>query len=237
MSTHARTILVTGAAGNLGQATAHAFRAEGARTVLVDRRSDRLPQIFADLAGSPDHQLAGGVDLTDPQAVDALVAGAVDRFGAIDVLVNAAGGFAGGAPVTDEPLATWDAMMAVNLRTALLTGRAVARHMRARHAGRIVNVAARPALKAVAGLAAYSAAKAAVLRLTEAMAQELKADGITVNAIVPGIIDTPQNRAAMPAAKTSAWVPPAAIAEVIVFLASPAAWPVTGAAIPVSGRQ
>lgn len=231
-----RVVIVTGAAGNLGNAVARAFQAAGAQLVLVDRAADRLPRLFPDLVDSPHHFLATSVDLTNADAVEATVDETVKRFGRVDVLVNTAGGYRAGTPVHETPFETWDFMLNLNARTVLIASRAVIPHMLRQGRGSIVNVAARAALKGDAKMAAYSVSKSAVVRLTESMAAELKNDGINVNCVLPSTIDTPQNRQAMPKANYSRWVEPEAIADVILFLASDAARAVQGAAIPVYGK-
>ncbi|MBN1135113.1 MAG: SDR family oxidoreductase [Anaerolineae bacterium] len=230
-----RVVIVTGAAGNLGGAVAKAFGAAGARLALVDRDPDRLPRLFPDLANSPHHYLAAPVDLADEAAVKAMVDETLNRFGRIDVLVNVAGGYRGGTPVHETPLATWDFLLNLNARTVYIASSAVIPAMLRQGSGKIVNVAARAALQGAAKLGAYSASKSAVMRLTEAMAAELKNDGINVNCVLPGTIDTPDNRAAMPKADARRWVQPEALADVILFLASDAARAVHGAAVPVYG--
>ena len=229
-------VIITGAVGNLGLATAHAFQVAGDKTVLVDRSQDRLHDAFASLATSPDHLLAGGVDLSDPASLGKLVAGTLDRFGRIDALVHTVGAWRGGKPVHETDLADWDFLFNVNLRTTLLCCRAVVPQMLKQGRGKIINVASRDGLVGTAGYAAYSASKSAVLRLTEALAEELKASNINVNSIMPATIDTPQNRAANPGADFTKWVEPAAIAEVILFLASEASRAINGAAVPVFGK-
>jgi NAD(P)-dependent dehydrogenase (short-subunit alcohol dehydrogenase family) len=231
-----RVVIVTGAAGNLGGAVARAFQAAGAKLVLVDRAADRLPRLFPDLVDSPNHFLATSVDLTNADAVETMVDETAKRFGRVDVLVNTAGGFRAGTPVHETPLETWDFMLNLNARTLFIASRAVIPHMLQQGSGSIVNVAARAALKGGAKMAAYSVSKSAVVRLTESMAAELKKDGINVNCVLPGTIDTPQNRQAMPNADHSRWVKPEAIADAILFLASDAARVVQGAAIPVYGK-
>jgi NAD(P)-dependent dehydrogenase (short-subunit alcohol dehydrogenase family) len=231
-----KVAIITGAVGNLGTATARAFQAAGAKTVLVDRSPERVRDAFADLIDSKDALLAGGIDLTNTASLDTLVQQTLARFGRIDVLVNTVGGWRGGKPVHEMDLADWDFLFGVNLRTTLLCCRAVIPQMLKQGSGRIINVASRDALKGSAGFAAYSASKSAVLRLTESLSEELKTSGINVNCIMPGTIDTPQNRAAMPKADHSIWVAPAALADVIAFLAGDAGRAVTGAAIPVYGK-
>lgn len=231
-----RIVIVTGAAGNLGAAVARSFQASAATLILVDRAPDRLQRLFPDLVDSPDHLMATSVDLTDAEAVEAMAKRAVARFGRVDVLVNTAGGFRAGTLVHETPFETWDFMLNLNARTVFIASRAVIPHMLRQASGKIVNVAARAALKGGAKMAAYSVSKSAVVRLTESMAAELKKDGLNVNCVLPGTIDTPQNRRAMPNANYDRWVKPTAIASVILFLASDAASAVNGAALPVYGK-
>jgi NAD(P)-dependent dehydrogenase (short-subunit alcohol dehydrogenase family) len=231
-----RVVIVTGAVGNLGLATAKAFQRAGARTVLVDRSPERLRRAYAEIADSRDHFLAGDVDLTDPASVSRFVGEARERFGRLDVLVNTVGGFRGGKPVHEDDPGTWDFLFAVNVRTTLECCRAVIPHLLRAGRGMIVNIASRGALAGDSGYSAYSAAKSAVVRLTESLADELKQSGINVNCVLPGTIDTPQNRQERPGADFGKWVEPAAIADVILFLASDAARAVNGAAVPVFGK-
>lgn len=232
-----RVVLVTGAAGNLGQAVAQALAGAGARRVLLDRSLERLQKTYPEGADTADTLLVGDVDLTAEASVTRSVEAAMTRYGRVDALVNTVGGFAGGKKVHDDDLANWEAMHRINLHTTLLTCRAVVPRMLKQGGGRIVNVAARAALSGVAGLGAYCASKSAVIRLTETLAAELRDNGITVNCVLPGTIDTPQNRRDMPKADFSKWVEPAAIAEVMLFLISDAARAVSGAAVPVYGRS
>lgn len=230
-----RVVMITGAAGNLGSAVARTFEMAGATLVLIDRAADRLPRLFPEMVYSADHFLAISVDLIKPDVVEATVEETVKRFGRIDVLVNVAGGFRAGTAVHETPFETWDFMLDLNARSVLIMARAVIPHMLEQGQGKVVNVAARAALQGSAKMAAYSASKSAVVRLTESMAAELKRKGINVNCVLPGTIDTPDNREAMPNADYSRWVAPEAIADVIAFLASDAGRAVHGAAIPVYG--
>ena len=227
-----RVVMVTGAAGNLGSAVANAFEQAGATLILVDRAQDRLPHLFPHLDAS-QHFLATSVDLTDASAVQDVTAQALERLGRIDVLANVAGGFRAGKAVHETPPELWDFMLNLNARTVLITGKAVIPHMIEQGYGKIVNVAARAALEGKRKMAAYSASKSAVMRLTESMAAELKNNGLNANCVLPSTIDTPQNREAMPNADYSRWVKPEAIADVILFLASEAARALQGVAIPV----
>ncbi len=232
-----RVVMVAGASGNLGQAVARAFHAAGAKLVLLDHHQDQLPGLFPDLARSSQHLLLGSVDATDPASVERAVTTTLERFGRIDVLANTVGGYRAGTAVHETPLETWDFLLDLNARTAFVLSRAVVPAMRERGHGKIVHVAARAALAGSAKAAVYSISKSAVVRLVESMAAELRNDGINVNCVMPGTIDTPQNRQAMPTADHGRWVPPEAIADVILFLASDTAWPVNGAAVPVYGRS
>ena len=232
-----KVIIITGAAGNLGRAVAARVQAQGGRMVLVERSDEHLKAAYGELVDPAQHWLAGGVDMTDPKAVDAMVAEAHKRFARLDGLVNTVGGFRGGKPVHEADLSEWDFMYDINVRTALHACRAVIPYLLRAQSGRIVNVASRNAFQGSPNYAAYSAAKTAVLRLTESLAGELKTRGINVNCIVPGTIDTPQNREAMPKADFSTWVPPEDLARVVAFLLSDEARSVTGAAVPVYGRS
>ena len=236
MNLKGKVTIITGAVGNLGTATARLFQQAGAKTVLVDRSPDRVREAFRDIADSSDHLLAGGVDLSDAASLGRLLEQALEKFGRVDALVNTVGGWRGGKPVHETDLADWDFLFGINLRTTLLCCRAVIPQMLKQQRGAIINVASRDGLKGGAGYAAYSVSKSAVLRLTESLADELKASNINVNCILPGTIDTPQNRAAMPGGDFSKWVEPAALADVITFLASDAARAIHGAAIPVYGK-
>ena len=226
------TVLITGAAGHLGGAVARAFAARGARLALADLREDALHGSF----GEPDaRRLHIAADLLQPAEADAAAARAVERFGRIDVLCNLAGGFRMGEAVHETSARTWDVLMDLNARTVLHMAHAVVPGMLAAGGGRIVNVGAFAAQKGAAQMGAYVAAKSAVIRLTESMAAELRERGVNVNCVLPTVIDTPENRAAMPDADPARWVAPADLAEAIVFLASKAARAIHGAALPVTG--
>src|SRR5262245_20044502 len=237
--------VVTGAAGNLGVAVARGFREARTKLALIDHSSDRLPNLFSDLANSPDYFFAPPTDVTDPGAVALAVAEIKRRFGRIDILINTAGGYRAGTPLHETPLSDWEFLLNLNARSVFVMCQAVIPQMLSQNRGqsggqskgKIVNIASRAALSGDAGQAAYSASKSAVVRLTESLDAELKDRGVNVNCVMPGIIDTPQNRAAMPAADFSSWVSPEAVADVILFLASDGARAIHGAAIPVYGRS
>jgi NAD(P)-dependent dehydrogenase (short-subunit alcohol dehydrogenase family) len=221
-----KVIAVTGAFGALGGAVAKVLSDCGAQVAHLDHAP--AP------AGSGALSL-GGIDLADDAATLAAITKIVQIAGRLDGLVNIAGGFHfekldGGA------LETWDSMYRMNLRTAVSCCKAALPHLLKAGGARIVNVGAMGAVKAGAGMGAYAASKAGVAKLTEALAEELKDRGVTVNAVLPSTMDTPRNRIDMPTADFSRWVAPSAMGEVIAFLLSDAAGVVTGALIPVSGR-
>lgn len=222
-----RTYAITGGFGVLGQAVARAVLATGGRVALIDF----APQ-GRDL---PDDVIAiGGVDLSDEGQAKAAMDKAAGALGGLDVLVNVAGGFTW-QTLADGDLAAWSRMFALNTLTCASACKAALPHLLAARAGRIVSVGAGGAVKAAAGMGAYAASKAGVHRLTESLAEELKGR-VTVNAVLPSIIDTPANRADMPDADPAAWVTPDEVAQAILWLASDAASGVTGALLPVSGR-
>jgi NAD(P)-dependent dehydrogenase (short-subunit alcohol dehydrogenase family) len=227
-----RTVLITGAAGNLGQAVAKTFNTLGANLVLLDLKKESLERAFG-----TEHpkQMLLAVNLLDAEQVNKAVASACARFGKIDVLCNIAGGFRMGPSVHETPDADLDFLFDINLRSMLNTVRAVTPRMIASCQGKIVNIGSNAAQKGVGQMGAYCAAKDAVTRMTEAMAAELREHNINVNVVLPSIIDTPANRAAMPDADPSRWVAPAALADTIAFLASDAARAIHGAALPVVG--
>ena len=232
-----KVVMVTGASGNLGSAVTRAFEEAGANLALIDRHPELLTEAFPKLVNAPDRCLAEDADLTKPQAVTAVVEKIMGTYGRIDVLVHTVGGFFSGQPLHETPLEKLEFMLLLNAQTTFITNQAVLQKMVPQGSGKIINIAARPALQGNKNMSAYSAAKAAVLRLTESAAAEVKTHGINVNAILPGTIDTPQNREAMPNANTDNWVQPESLADVILFLASHAARDIHGAAIPVYGRS
>ncbi len=222
--------LITGAAGNLGKVVAAAFEKEGAALVLFDIDDKTLRAAYP----SGGHTLVP-VNLLDPASVAAATEVALKKCARIDVLCNIAGGFRMGDPVHATPVDTWRLMIELNAGTVMNMARAVVPGMLASGGGKIVNIAATAGLGGKPDMGAYAASKAAVMRLTESMAGELRDKGINVNCVMPSIIDTPQNRADMPSADPGKWVAPAALADVILFLSSDAARAVHGAAIPVVG--
>ena len=228
MTFEGKICLIMGAAGNLGRAVAAAFESAGASLVLVDLDDKVLRSAFG---RDDERKLLVPADLLDA----ASVARALATVAGIDVLCNIAGGFRMGKPVHETPENVWELMLDLNAKSVINTARAVVPKMLAAGRGKIVNVGAVAGLGGKANMGAYSAAKSAVIRLTESMSSELRDKGINVNCVLPSVIDTPQNRADMPGADPRRWVAPEALADVILFLASDAARAIHGAAIPVTG--
>ncbi|HEX4842364.1 MAG TPA: SDR family NAD(P)-dependent oxidoreductase [Limnobacter sp.] len=221
-------VIVTGAAGALGQAVAAHLGQAGYRLLLVDLNQPEWD-------GDSDAVSIGNVDLTLAEHAQEVVNQAWAYFGQIDAVVNLAGGFAWETQI-EGSLETWDRMYAMNVQTAVNMCQAVLPQFQAQQGGVIVNIGAAAAGKAGVGMGAYAAAKSAVLRLTEALAAENKSLGVRVNAVLPSILDTPANRESMPDADPADWVSLEALAGVIAFLLSDLARDIHGAAIPVTGR-
>jgi NAD(P)-dependent dehydrogenase (short-subunit alcohol dehydrogenase family) len=228
-----RVALVTGGTGALGSAIV--------RRLLADTAVVCVPWIVegepARLLASLPETMRGRVetercDVTDGAAMDALAASLVARHRRIDVLVMAVGGFAGGRLVETDR-ATWDRMLTMNLTSAFVAARAVMPHMIAARHGRVVVVGSRAVVPPAPGFIAYTAAKAGVIALAQALAQEVKADGIGVNVVLPSTMDTPANRAAMPDVDPRTWVPVEAVADAIGFLAAESSAHVTGTLLAI----
>ncbi len=231
-----RVTLVTGGTGALGRAVVERFLEEGARIHVPVFADDEIPGLQHHLGpraqGVTFHRDG---DLTDVERVEAIFAEVrkVEGRGP-EILLNLAGGFAS-APAEETDPGLWDRMWQMNATTAFLSSRAALPGMKERGWGRILTVSAFPALdRGRRGFSAYGAAKAAVLNLTQTLAREGSGHGITANAIVPSIIDTPANREGMPDADTAAWLPPDEIAGVLAFLASDSGRIVTGAAVTLT---
>jgi len=232
-----KVAIITGAAGNLGKAVAKRFIDAGTNVILFDHKEGRLQADFKDQAGSSKVKFIEAVDLTDADQVSEGVTRAYDCYARLDILVNTVGGYQAGQPVHETEISTWDAMMTLNAKTVFLMCRAVVPYLLEQNYGKIVNVSARPGLGGKAKMSAYSASKSAVIRLTESLSAELKQVGINVNCVLPGTIDTPENREAIPNADFSKWVDPDKIARVIQFLCSDDAESVQGGAVPVTGKS
>ena len=229
----ARVALVTGGSGALGQAIVHRFLRDGDTVCvpyIVDAERAHL-QASLDAATTPRVTLER-CDVTDDAAMTRLAGAVVERHRRIDVLVTGVGGFAGGGLVETDR-ATWDRMLAMNLTSAFTAARAVVPHMLAAGAGRVVMIASRAVVPPAGGFIGYTVAKAGVIALMQALAQEMKGRGVTVNAVAPNTMDTPANRAAMPDVDPKGWVPVADVAEAIAALAAESAGHVTGTLLQI----
>ncbi|MEV5022080.1 SDR family NAD(P)-dependent oxidoreductase [Sphingobium sp. LMA1-1-1.1] len=220
-----RIAVVTGAFGILGEAVCAALLANGDRVARVDYAQPR-----AALAGCVDF---GGVDLADVDCANQTIDAIVETMGPPDILINVAGGFTW-ETLADSTMESWSRMFSMNAMTCLNMTKAALPQLRNRPNARIINIGSMSATSAAAGMATYAASKTAVHKITEALAAELADTSCTVNAVLPNVIDTPTNRADMPDADFSKFVQPAAIADLILFLASPASRGISGALIPVS---
>jgi len=229
-----KVALITGGTGALGTAVCCEFLHAGARLVVTYIVDEEIAKFRATVpAGAYELEK---VDLARADDVAAAVKRIVAAHERIDILLNLAGGFWGGVPLVETPEAELENLFTINVKTAFNCAKAVVPAMLQRQYGRIVNVAARPAIFGGGYISAYAIAKAGVAAMTRALADELRDDGITVNAIAPSTIDTPANRLAMPDVDPEKWVKPEQIAATLVFLASDAAGATSGTVIPIYGR-
>jgi NAD(P)-dependent dehydrogenase (short-subunit alcohol dehydrogenase family) len=223
-----RTVIVTGGGGALGSVLVRRFLDVGARVAVPHHGKERPAALPAAVFARP-------ADLTDATDVDGFARDAIASFGPIDILVNAAGGYEGGSRIEETSVGEWENMLNLNARTAFLMSRAVLPEMRRNRFGRIISIAAMPALRPAARKGAYAVSKRAVITLTETIAEEVKGSGVTANAIAPGIILTEANRQSMPDADVGRWVTPGEIASVVLFLASEDARSVNGTTLTMFG--
>jgi NAD(P)-dependent dehydrogenase (short-subunit alcohol dehydrogenase family) len=228
-----RVAIVTGGTGALGQAVVRRLLARGARVWvpwIIERELDALRGTLK--PGEQERVRPLRVDVTDEGAFGECVRATLDSERRLDILVNTVGGFAGG-DLLSTPLGEWRRLLDLNLTSAVIACRGVLPAMTAAGYGRVVNIASRAVVPPAGGFIAYTVSKAGVITLTQALAQEVRARGVTVNAVLPSTMDTPANRAAMPDADRSQWVSTDSVAEVVAFLAGDSASAVTGAAVPV----
>ncbi len=236
MSLAGKVALITGGTGALGRAVTSSLVQAGASvavTYIVDRE---VPECKECLGARADAPLFLKADVTLESEVQELVKTVVGRLSRIDILLHLVGGYVGDLPVAGLPEAEWDHMLNINLKSAFLCCKHVVPVMHRQGGGRIVTVSSRAAIRVFPGISAYAAAKAGLIAFTETLAGEVLKDNITVNSILPSVIDTPDNRQAMPGADYSLWVKPEEIARVLLFLCSEASGQISGASIPVYGR-
>jgi NAD(P)-dependent dehydrogenase (short-subunit alcohol dehydrogenase family) len=230
-----KVVLMAGGTGGLGQAVSLAFLAELGKVVVTYRQ----PEEFAALQKAAAHasQLDGHqVDVTDETAVRQCIDQVSARYGRLDVLVNAVGGYAGGTALWQTDAKVFDRMLALNLRSGYVLSRTAVPLMLKQGSGVVVNIASRTAFDHAAGAAAYAASKAAAVAMIDSLAADLKGTGVRANSVLPGIIDTAVNRKVMPGADFSKWPKPEEIARVILFLCSEDAKLINGASVPVYGN-
>jgi NAD(P)-dependent dehydrogenase (short-subunit alcohol dehydrogenase family) len=225
-----KVALITGAKGGLGTFVTEAFLAAGARVAGVSRSIQAADFSHPEFVAMP-------AELSSGDTARKLAADVEARFGRVDVLVHVMGGFAGGSSVAETDDATFEKMLDLNYRAAFYIVRAVLPGMRRQGSGRILAVASRQAVEPAANVGAYSASKAALVSLIRTVALENKDRSISANTVLPGTMDTPGNRSGDPQADTSQWVQPAQVAALLVHLASDAGAQITGAAIPIYGKQ
>jgi NAD(P)-dependent dehydrogenase (short-subunit alcohol dehydrogenase family) len=225
-SLEGKVVIITGATGGLGTSVTAAFLDSGARVAAVDRAASQ---------SVAENFVAVAADLSSLAGAQSAVDAVMGRWGRIDVLVHLIGGFAGGTTVSDSDDATFDRMMNLNLRTALHMFRAVLPPMRAQGGGRILAIGSRSAAEPSPMSGLYAASKAALVSLVRTVAAENAERGIGANVVLPGTMDTPANRAAMPGGNPAQWVPPAQVASLLVHLAGDGASAITGAVIPIYG--
>ncbi len=233
-----RVALITGASGGLGPAVVRAFVEAGATVEAVARtpQTEEYAEMRAQLGAKSEKLQLQIADVLDEESVSALVERVTQERGRLDIALNLVGGYAAGQSITELPYDRWQQMLDLNLRTAFLVSKYVARPMIQQKWGRIVNLSSRSAFSGRRNAAAYAVAKSAVITLAEAQAEELHDTGVTVNALVPSIIDTPANRKGFPNAAFDNWPKPEEIARVLLFLASDDSSLISGVAIPVYGR-
>lgn len=231
-----QTAIVTGASGNLGAKVVHALAREGVRLVLPYVEELKPESLLEWLDSKRIEHLAFPADVADADQVRSMAFEAQNRFGTIDILVNCVGALGKARPVEEIEPAEWDRILNLNLKSAFICSRAVLPWMKEQKRGRIVNIGARAGLRASPLYGAYAAAKAGLIRLTEVIAAENKKFDITANVIIPSVLDTPENRKAMPKDDPAKWVKPEELAKVVLFLLSDSAKAINGSTIEVPGR-
>lgn len=231
-----KVVIITGGTGALGYAVTTAFLQAGAKVLVTFTRETEFDALKSRVGGHAAALRGVKTNVLDEASVQAMAQEAAEP-GRIDVLVNLVGGFLGGVPVVEMTLEQWDKIINLNLKSAFLCCKHVLPVMRQQHSGRLINIGSQGGLHGGDGISAYGAAKAALINFTKSLAAEGKGFGINANAVVPGNIDTPANRQAMPNADFTKWVSPQALAQVILFLASEGAKEITGAVIPVFGKS
>jgi NAD(P)-dependent dehydrogenase (short-subunit alcohol dehydrogenase family) len=236
MNFNNKIVLITGATGGLGSAVTGVFLRAGAGVAATHTGVEKFKELETALKPEAGKLLGIKTNVLDSASVKRMTGTVMEKFGRIDALVNLAGGYLGGISIADLNEKQWDDMINLNLKSVFLVCKQVLPVMMKQKSGRIVNITSGGGLQGAEGISAYGASKAGVINITQTLAAEGKKFNISANAVAPGIIDTPANRAAMPGADFSKWVKPESLAEVILFLCSGAARDVSGTVVPVMGK-
>lgn len=231
-----KVALITGATGALGSAVTKAFLDAQTHVAIAYRSEEALKALEPQLDQFRSNVKAINADVLQDAQVQSLIDEVIDEFGRVDFLINIVGGFLGGVPIAETAEQQWDDMMNLNLKSAFLCSRNSLPHMIEQKFGRIINIGAKAGLQAVPGMSAYSASKAGLINFTQTLAVEGREYNIRANIVIPSIIDTAENRTAMPQADYGNWVKPGSIARIILFLCSDEADDISGAVIPVYGK-
>jgi len=229
-----KVAIISGSTGALGTVVTQTFLAAGAKVVALYSRESSLETLKSKVT---QELVAIKTDVLNEASVQEMVKEVLENHGRIDILINLVGGFLGGVSIVETSEEQWDKMMNLNLKSVFFNCRNILPVMIKQKSGRIITIGAKGGVKAVSGMSAYSASKAGLINFTEALAEEGREQNITANVVIPSIIDTSDNRKAMPDAKFENWVKPEMIAETILFLCSDAANEISGAVIPVYGKS
>lgn len=229
-----KVAVISGSTGALGTAVTQTLFAAGAKVVALYSRESSLETLKSKVT---QELVAIKTDVLNEASVQKMVKEVLENHGRIDILVNLVGGFLGGVSIVETSEEQWDKMMNLNLKSVFFNCRNILPVMIKQKSGRIITIGAKGGVQAVSGMSAYSASKAGLINFTEALAEEGREQNITANVVIPSIIDTSDNRNAMPAAIFDNWVKPEMIAETILFLCSEAAGDINGAVIPVYGKS
>jgi NAD(P)-dependent dehydrogenase (short-subunit alcohol dehydrogenase family) len=230
-----KVILIAGATGALGSAVTRRFAQTGARLALTGTSAEKLARLVHEANLSNARVFTVAADATHEEEVNALVDAVASHYGRLDALINTIGAWRGGTPVHETSVGMWDRLFDLNVRSAFLLSRAVLPHLLQNDWGRIVHISSKSARHPRAKNAAYTAAKMALVRLTDVIAAEVQGTGVTANVVLPSVIDTPANRKNLTNGDTDAWVPPESIADLIHFLFTEAGDDVNGAHLPIYG--
>ena len=232
-----KTILLTGASGSLGSAVVKKFINQNYNLILIARKTEKISQLVNSLTDNDQNILVLSGDVTSEVSVREFISKGIERFQHIDILINVAGTYLGGKPLYKSDTQIWDDLFNLNAKSFFILTKILVPHMIDNGSGIIINTSSKGALEVSPNSGLYSASKNVSLKLTQTLAKELVDKNIRINAILPSTIDSRPNRESMPDKDFSKWVKPDSIANVIEFLISDNAKDITGASIPVYGRE